>query len=98
MKTNSEWATAVVAQFTIAGYSPALVSGALSLYLAGKPLSRAQISIANTAVRLEGFPPLAVPAISVYDAYTCARDIYIETGDFDQLQRMIENVRLDDDY
>lgn len=55
--TNDEWTRVTVERLTSIGYDPAMATTALSLYLAGQPLSTDQVNLVRSAIGLSGNPP-----------------------------------------
>jgi hypothetical protein len=62
--TNAQWAQAAITQLTQEGYDPSTVSAALGAYELGQPVTATQVPIIQSAIGIEGWPP--VPGASGY--------------------------------
>jgi hypothetical protein len=62
--TNAQWAQAAINQLTQEQYDPQTVSAALGAYELGQPVTAAQETIINSAIGIEGYPP--VPGANGY--------------------------------
>lgn len=60
--TNAQWAQAAEEYMTQQGYDALAVAAALGKYLTNQNLTDDQLSIVQTAIAFEGYPPTSVPA------------------------------------
>lgn len=59
--TNAQWAQAAINQLEGEGYNPQTVSAALGAYELGQPVTPAQVTIIQSAIGIEGYPPQEGP-------------------------------------
>lgn len=59
--TNQAWAQDAISYLSGTGTDPGQLSAALGAYLAGQPVTPAQVSLIDEAIAAEGYPPQAGP-------------------------------------